>query len=198
MFTAIFGPNPGANLVLTAAAMLALIVMIVHILRRKFAVAKAADDTEAKVIKGRMRLSLYITLFVLVLVFAAASWTGQMQMEDMYHIVGIGLGAIVIGIVIAVLVNTIIAPGSIFVRVLMAPVVVVFGMLMVVATVNIHNVYMASHQTYPLWSWGAYNKVLPAADYTAGFYLFGLLPSVLVIWGIVAGVRWFRNRNATP
>lgn len=199
MLTLMFGVRPEAKWLLMAATLLTLICLVAHIFRRRAEVACTADDTEAKLIKSRFRLSLHITLVVLLIVFMAASWTGQMTMQDLYHMIGIGLGTVIIGLAIVALANTLRAPGSFAVRLLMAPLMLVIAMLTAAATLNIHNVYMSSHGELPVWSWSSYEHTIVGTDYTFVTYMLAWLPAVLVIWGIVAIVRRFRNRGtATP
>jgi hypothetical protein len=176
MLSLLLGPTPSGRLLASAALVLAIIALVVHLLRRRL-----ATDT----CKPRFKRGAAITSLVLLTVLAAVSWTGQLEIQDSFHIAGLVFSVVTIVVIVLWLGNALRSPGVVG-KLVESPLQVLTITLVIAVAMSNYNVIMA--KTQPPWSNSLYKFTLWVADYGIPTYLIWTM-CVLVIAGCVFGIK---------
>jgi hypothetical protein len=190
MLAAIFGAYPTSKWLYLTAAIMATLVLIIHLLRRK------AAETACK---SRFKRTAAISNIVLLVILTGVAWTGMLEMDDLLHSLGLfaGLGAVVLAVLTAG--NFLRAPGSIAIRLIVFPLPIFVAIVAMAATMYTHNVYTSAlHGNSAIWSYHTYTYALAAADYGVPGYLIAWVMPILVVWGIVTFGKKIKNLLTAP
>lgn len=190
MLTAIFGTDPTSKWLYLSAAVMAVLVLIIHLLRRK------AAETACK---SRFKRTAAISNIVLLVILTGVAWTSLLEMDDLIHSAGlvVGLGSVVLAVLTAG--NFLRTPGAIAIRLIVFPLPFLVALVALAATMFTHNVYTSAlHGNGAIWSRHVYTYALMAADYGLPIYLIAWVMPVAVVWGIVVFGKKIKNLLTAP
>jgi hypothetical protein len=167
--------NPATKTLLLTATILAVIYVVGHLLRRK--TAEAAD-------KSCFRLRAAIWMPILAAALTAGAWTYVTEVQSVLNYLAQILGLVLVIVAVLAMGNALRAPGSVFARLILAPLPLFVAVLTAAGTMYTFNV-----RSPELWADNAYAYSVAAVNYLVWFYAV-LFVGTVAVWAVMRGIRW--------